>query len=106
MSVERIVDTYEITIKDRYPYLDYILKNQSTFSKIEDFYNVVEMINHLMKITDHKYTRKQCESMAIKDIDDDYVKENAEKFIISWKKIDNFLGMIQVDCKPYGKMNN
>ena len=34
MSVERIVDTYEITIKDRYPYLDYILKNQSTFSKI------------------------------------------------------------------------
>ena len=40
-----------------------------------------------MKIVDHKYTRKQCERMAIKDIDDDCVRENGEKFIASWKKL-------------------
>lgn len=45
IKYNEIVVNYELIIREKYPFLDYILKNSESICSMQDFYNVISFSN-------------------------------------------------------------
>jgi hypothetical protein len=45
ISHSEIVVKYEAFIKEKYPYLDYVLKQSDQFAQMENFYKLISFVN-------------------------------------------------------------
>jgi len=56
---------YEAFIKEKYPFLDYILKQSDLFIQMKNFYNVISYVNELHKEVSNRYERTKAEEPLI-----------------------------------------
>lgn len=108
LSFEQIVTKYELILKNKYPFLEYILNNVGTLKLIDAFQQVVFTSNVLAEAVNKRFTRAYCKRVSIKDFiqQQEITTVNLDVFFNSWRKISRDLGPIQVGCKVYGKMND
>lgn len=104
IAYHEIVVKYESLIKDKYPFLDYILKQSDLFFQMKNFYNVISFVNELHKEVGNRYERTKAET-PLNDFIEELVDEkgnalekklrNPQTMIQSWKKLAEFLGVLQ-----------
>lgn len=61
IKYSEIVVAFEMLIREKYPFLDYVLKNSEEFNRMADFKTVLMFANDLFSEVENTYERKDAE---------------------------------------------
>ena len=67
LNSEQVIKKYEIVIKEKYPVLDYLLKNRETLGIISHLYNVISLTNKLKVAADFMFSRGESLQVSLRD---------------------------------------
>lgn len=96
--------TYELSIRQHYPFLDYVLKNFDMISNMRDFANILLFANALAAEMENTYERKEAEKSIkdfiniLKQAKNESLREplkRPELAVASWNKLSSKLGTLQ-----------
>jgi hypothetical protein len=61
IKYSEIVVAFELLIREKYPFLDYVLKNTDLINSMGDFHTVLSFANQLFVVVENSYERKDSE---------------------------------------------
>lgn len=111
-----MTERFELVIRQKHTFFQMVIKNIAAFDEINHFFNVVSFVNELGKSVNNKMTRNESREITLQkhlsrledDMGDGFPRglKNGASFIESWTTLAKTLGVLQVNCKTYGTMND
>lgn len=114
IKYNEIIVTYELLIRQNYPFLDYILKNSELINSFADFFKVLSFANELFLEVQNIYERKDTDRPLrefMKKLFDKKqeslheVLKKPQEAVDAWNRLATRLGILQNDCTIVGYMD-